>query len=40
VQEIGRFGDDELEVCQVTLQGFADYLRKRPSPSAGPWGRL
>jgi signal transduction protein with GAF and PtsI domain len=40
VQDIGRFGDDELRVCQTMLQGFADYLRKRPSPSDTPWGRV
>jgi GAF domain-containing protein len=33
VQEIARAGTDELEACRALLEGFAQYLRRRPSPS-------
>jgi hypothetical protein len=39
VQEIGEFGDDELAMCQTLLQGFASYLRKRPSPTGALWSQ-
>jgi GAF domain-containing protein len=32
VEEISRNGDRELDVCEVILRGFADYLRARPRP--------
>jgi GAF domain-containing protein len=30
VQEIARAGTDELEACRTLLEGFAEYLRRRP----------
>jgi GAF domain-containing protein len=31
VQEISRSGTDELEACRALLEGFAEYLRRRPT---------
>jgi GAF domain-containing protein len=30
VQEIGRYGDQELDTCRTLVGGFAEYLRSRP----------
>jgi GAF domain-containing protein len=35
VQEIGRYGDHELDSCRTILSGFADYLRSSARPLGG-----
>jgi GAF domain-containing protein len=39
VQEIGQFGESELELCQATLEDVRDYLRRRSSLSGGARSR-
>jgi GAF domain-containing protein len=35
VQEIAWQGESELKACRAILQGFAEYLRQRPTPAGG-----
>jgi GAF domain-containing protein len=40
VQEIGRYGDHELDSCRTILGGFADYLRSSARPHGGVQQRV